>query len=75
MLLNYIYYGLTVFTTNNLAVRDNCVASKQASKQASMQASKQAYWSIIKIFERKPGYLCLSWDLFCANKGNRAFAF
>ena len=31
MLLNYIYYGLTVFTTNNLAVRDNCVASKQAS--------------------------------------------
>ena len=35
MLLNYIYYGLTVFTTNNLVVRNNCVASKQASKQAS----------------------------------------
>ena len=29
MLLNYIYYGLTVFTTNNLVVRNNCVASKQ----------------------------------------------
>ena len=36
MLLNYIYYGLTVFTTNNLAVRDNCVASKQASKHIGL---------------------------------------
>ena len=34
MLLNYTYYGLTIFTTKNLAVWDNCVASKQASKQA-----------------------------------------
>ena len=31
MLLNYTYYGLTIFTTKNLAVWDNCVASKQAS--------------------------------------------
>ena len=36
MLLNYTYYGLTIFTTKNLAVWDNCVASKQASKQASI---------------------------------------
>ena len=35
MLLNYIYYVLTVFTINNLVVRNNCVASKQASKQAN----------------------------------------
>ena len=35
MLLNAdIDYELTSFTTNNLAVWDNCVASKQASKQA-----------------------------------------
>ena len=40
MLLNYIYYGLTVFTTNNLVVRNNFVASKQASKQAIKQSSK-----------------------------------
>ena len=39
MLLNYTYYGLTIFTTNNLAVWNNCVASKQASNQASKQAN------------------------------------
>ena len=39
MLLNYIYYELTIFTANDLAVRNNCVASKQASKQASKHIS------------------------------------
>ena len=34
MLLDYTYGKLTIFITNNLAVRNNCVASKQASKQA-----------------------------------------
>ena len=34
MLLNYTYYELTIFTTNDLVVRNICVASKQASKQA-----------------------------------------
>ena len=36
MLLDYTYYGLTIFTTKNLAVWDNCVASKQASKHISL---------------------------------------
>lgn len=31
MLLNYTYCELTIFTANDLAVRNICVASKQAS--------------------------------------------
>ena len=40
MLLNYTYYELTIFTTNDLAVRNICVASKQASKQSILLYNK-----------------------------------
>ena len=36
MLLNYTYCELTIFTANDLAVRNICVASKQASKHISL---------------------------------------
>ena len=53
---------LTSFTTNCLAVRDNCVVSKQASKQASKQVDVKHHRRGAGFSPRRPagpsGFIC-----------------
>ena len=68
MLLNYTNYELTSFTTNDLAVRNNCVASKQASKQASIVYNRT-------FSSEGPAFFICRGDYPSTDEGGRAFAF
>ena len=52
---------LTSFTANDLVVRDNCVASKQASKQASIVYNREIVRAKARLVSFAVG--CIPWPM------------